>query len=226
MSTVVFCCNTLRDEVQKIIKVIGLNYPTVYLEGGFHNHPERMRSHINEILARETRGFDRALMAMGHCGGVCRELDPIGCELIIPRADDCLSLLMGSMKRRQKASRQIATYFLTAGWLRHTENLITSFERDCELFGSKQARVIYRIMLKHYRRFGFIDTGTYDLELEKKKTAPLSSILNIQTESLAGDLSWLRRLLTGPWNPDEFLVLAPGKRLDQSLWNWEICQPR
>ena len=198
MSTIVLCCNTLEDELQKVMAETGRDYPVLWLDAGLHNQPERLRQHLNQTLG-QTGGLTRALLAMGHCGGACAGLGPFDFEMVIPRADDCLSILLGSMGRRQRASGKAATYFLTAGWLRHTENLITSFDRDREVFGSERAERIYRIMLKHYRRFGFIDTGTYDPDLEEARTRPLARLMGINLERLRG-----RPLLAGP-SPDRSL---------------------
>jgi len=219
MSTVVFSCNTLEDELRLALDDAGLDYPVVWLEGGLHNHPERLRDRLNEALAG-LGGAGRVLMALGHCGGACSGLKNPGYELIIPRADDCLSLLMGSLEIRQRVSRLCPTYFLTAGWLRHTENLITSFSRDCGLFGRERAERAYRIMLKHYRRLGFIDTGAYDLAEEELSTAPLAAIVGLELQRLPGDLAWLRRLLTGPWDGGDFIVVRPGEGLGPRAWSW------
>ena len=219
MSTVVFSCNTLEVELRLALDDAGLDYPVVWLEGGLHNHPERLRDRLNEALAG-LGGAGRVLMALGHCGGACSGLKNPGYELIIPRADDCLSLLMGSLEIRQRVSRLCPTYFLTAGWLRHTENLITSFSRDCGHFGRERAERAYRIMLQHYRRLGFIDTGAYDPAEEELKTAPLAGLVGLNLERLPGSLAWLKRLLTGPWDGGEFIVVRPGQGLGPQAWSW------
>lgn len=215
----VLCCNTLEDELGLVLAEVGPDYEVVWLEAGYHNRPAKFRDQINEILGGlgET---ERVILALGHCGGAVRDLDPRPFELIVPRADDCLSLLLGSLDARQRASKQAATYFLTAGWLRHTENLITSFHRDAEHFGRERAEMVYRIMLKHYRRFGFIDTGAYRLEDQNGRVRPLTDLLDIKVERLPGDLSWLRRLLTGPWDEERFIIVPPGGRLTEAEWNW------
>ena len=219
MSTVVLCCNTLEDEIRRALDDTGLDYPVIWLEAGLHNQPERLRSRINEVLAGITDA-GRVLMALGHCGGACAGLINFDYELIIPKADDCLSLLLGSMEKRQRVSRSCPTYFLTAGWLRHTENLITSFSRDCGFFGREKAERVYRVMLKHYRRLGFIDTGAYDPAEEESKISSLAGMVGLKTERLAGDLVWLKRLLTGPWDGGDFIVVKPRACLSSAAWNW------
>ncbi|UQZ88544.1 hypothetical protein C4J81_04710 [Deltaproteobacteria bacterium Smac51] len=217
-NTVILCCNTLEDEIRQVLNDTGLDYPIVWLEAGMHNQPDQLRVHINKTL--KEINSRRVLMALGHCGGACVGLETGNYQLIIPRSDDCLSLLLGSMEKRKLAGRDAATYFLTAGWLRYTDNLISSFARDAERFGREKAERVYKIMLKHYRRFGFIDTGAYDLEQQERQIGPLADTLNIGLERLDGDLSWLRRLLTGPWSEADFLIVPPNSRLNLTDWDW------
>lgn len=222
MPTVILCCNTLENELNLALGDTGLDYPVVWLEAGLHNQPERLRVHIRETLEACAGGrpIARALLALGHCGGAVSCLGPYDFELVLPRADDCLSILLGSIELRREASQRAATYFLTEGWLRHTENLITSFNRDQELFGRDRAERLYRIMLKHYQRFGFIDTGTYNVEAAMEKTLPLVELIGIKNDCLRGDLGWLRKLLTGPWDERDFIVVPPGKILTDADWGW------
>lgn len=223
MSTVVLCCNTLENELKLVLEESGLNYPVAWLEAGLHNQPDKLRAHIDDSL--KALGFGccaprRALLALGYCGGAVNRLGPFDFEMIMPRADDCLSLLMGSMALRHKASASCATYFLTEGWLRHTENLITSFSHDQNVFGRERAERIYKIMLKYYRRFGFIDTGSYDLNGAMESTRPLADLIGIENEILPGNLNWLQNLLTGPWDDKDFIVIKAGKTLSDDDWGW------
>jgi hypothetical protein len=217
-STVIVCCNTLEDELALALKRAHLEYPVVWIEAGMHNQPDKLRDHLNTVLA-ETKA-ERVLMPLGHCGGACVGLKTGNFELIIPRVDDCLSLLMGSMETRRKTGATAPTYFLTAGWLRHTESMINAFARDSARFGEEKARRIYKVMLKHYRRFGFIETGAYSFAAEKEKIAPLAADMGIAVEELPGDSGWLNRLLTGPWPLAEFIIIPPNSCLDAEGWNW------
>jgi hypothetical protein len=217
-NTVVLCCNTLEDEIGVILKSLSLAPEIVWIEAGLHNKPNVLRDHLNDILQKTAAA--RVLMALGHCGGACAGLKTGDFELIIPRVDDCLSLLIGSMAGRKAAGSSAATYFLTAGWLRHTESLPNAFARDAARFGEDKARRIYKMMLKHYRRFGFIETGVYDFSAEAAKIIPLAGDMGIAVESLPGDLSWLRRLITGPWPADEFITIPPRSFLESRDWAW------
>ncbi|MDR1309228.1 MAG: DUF1638 domain-containing protein, partial [Deltaproteobacteria bacterium] len=119
----------------------------------------------------------------------------------------------------RRASRP-ATYFLTAGWMRHENNVVTSYRQTVERFGEKKADRVNRLMLKNYSRFGLVATGCYDLESAAEKIAPLAQKMGLSVETLPGDDCWLARLMTGPHHgdPDGFLVLPPRSRLDFDNW--------
>ncbi len=217
-NTAILCCNTLEDEARLILGEAAPALQIVWIEAGLHNRPDKLRAHLNQTLS-EIKA-QRVLMALGHCGGACAGLKTFDFELVIPRVDDCISLLMGSMKKRRMAGTGAATFFLTAGWQRHSESLISNFARDSARFGPEKARRIYKMMLKHYDRFGFIETGAYDPGAEEEKIAPLAGDLDIALARLPGDLDWLERLLKGPWPASEFITVPPHSELLASDWDW------
>ena len=218
MKTRVVACETIRDELTAALVRLGLDCPVIWLEGGLHNSPDRLRSRLAEVLAEADGKCERLLLTLGYCGGGVSELKTGGYTTILPLADDCLSLLLGSMAAR-KVSTGIPTYYLTAGWLRHENNVVSDYERLKARDGQARAARITRLMLKHYRRFGLVDTGVYDLERIAGRVAPLAERLGLNVESLPGDGSWLDRLFTGPHETGEFLVLPPHTELTFDHWS-------
>jgi len=195
---------------------LGLDYPVVWLEGGLHNSPDRLRARLAEVLAGADGQCERLLMTLGYCGGGVNDLKTGGYVTILPLADDCLSLLLGSMAAR-RAGSLVPTYYLTAGWLRHENNVVSDYERLAVGSGRAKADRITKMMLKHYHRFGLVDTGVYDLERTAERVAPLAERMNLRVETLPGDASWLDRLLIGPH--DDFLVLPPHTELGFDHWS-------
>ena len=212
----VVACETIRDEVAAALTRLGLDYPVIWLEGGLHNSPERLCARLAEVLAGAEGQCARLLLTLGYCGGGVNNLKTGGYVTLLPLADDCLSLLLGSMKAR-RASAIPPTYYLTAGWLRHENNMLSDYERLIKEHGQATADRITRLMLKHYQRFALIDTGVYDLERTTAQVARLAEKMNLSVETLSGDPSWLDRLFTGPY--DDFLVLPPYTELNFDHWS-------
>ena len=217
-------CETIEDEVKAALARLKLDYPIIWLEGGLHNSPERLRGRLREVLTEAEGRCDNLIFTLGYCGGGVSDLTTGGYTTVLPLADDCISILLGSLSARLKASRP-PTYFLTEGWMRHENNVITSYDRTVEKYGRAKADRINKLMLKNYRRFGLVDTGCYDLQVASDKVAPLAEIMELEVERLPGQESWLDRLLTGPWdNPALFLVLPPHSDLRFEQWSGLLDQ--
>ena len=218
MKTNIVACETIRDEVTAALGRLGLDCPVVWLEGGLHNSPDRLRARLAEVLAEADGLCERLLMTLGYCGGGVSGLKTGAYVTVLPLADDCLSLLLGSRAAR-RASALAPTYYLTAGWLRHENNVVSEYERLAARKGQAGADRITGMMLRHYRRFGLVDTGVYDLGRVAGRVAPLAERLGMSVENLPGDASWLNRLFAGPHESGDFLVLPPHTELAFDQWS-------
>jgi hypothetical protein len=217
VETVLVACQTIEDEIQAGLERFSLSYPIIWLEGGLHNSPDKLRKRVQEIL--DSVQCQRLLIALGYCGGGVSGLSTGNFQTVLPLADDCLSLLLGSMEARRLASRP-ATYFLTAGWMRHENNLVTTYHHAVERFGKRQADRINQLMFKHYRRIGLVQTGCYDPQEVNVQVEPLADTLGLTIETLPGDNDWLGGFLTGPHTDRErFLVAAPHSVISFEAWS-------
>lgn len=223
--TILVACETIEDEVNSALRRLGLAYQVIWLEGGLHNTPEKLRGRLAEVLLEAEGRCELLLLTLGYCGGGVSELRTGGYTTVLPLADDCISILLGSMTARKETSRR-ATYYLTAGWMKHENNLVTSYERSVEKFGQARADRINATMFKNYARLGLVDTGSFDLTAAEAKVKPLAERLNLPVEELPGDSGWLERLLTGPYEDESrFLVLPPHSDLDFDQWRRFLENP-
>lgn len=223
--TVLVACETIEDEVNEALGRLGLDYPVIWLEGGLHNTPERLRGRLAEVLAEAEGRCDLLLFTLGYCGGGVSDLKTGGYTSVLPLADDCISILLGSMRARKEVSRK-PTYFLTEGWMRHENNIVTSYQRTVEKYGQAKADRINKMMLNNYERLGLLDTGTFDLEAAREKVRPLAAKLDLPIENLPGDRSWLDGLLLGPYDDESrFLVIPPGSDINFDCWKRFLENP-
>lgn len=218
MRTILVTCETIEDEVRDALARLGLDYKVIWLEGGLHNSPGRLRDKLQEVLDEADGHCEQLILTLGYCGGGVSGLSTGDYSTVLPLADDCLSLLLGSMAARRAASSP-PTYFLTEGWMRHENNVVDSYNATVEKYGLDKADRINKIMLSNYKRFGLVDTGVYDLDKAAGKVAPLAARMDLWIETLPAEANWLERLLTGPYDdPDIFMVLPPHSELDFDQW--------
>jgi hypothetical protein len=224
VKTILVACETIQDEILQSLEVLRLDYPTIWLEGGLHNNPERLRARVREVLQEADGHCDRLLISLGYCGGGVTEITTGNYETILPLADDCLSFLLGSLSARKKASDPV-TYFLTKGWLSHEFNVVSSYENASIKFSPATATHLNRILLEGYSRFALLDTGAYSLSEAQSRIKPLAEVMNLKVEVLKTDLNWLHTFLTGPYdNPKLFLKLPPKSTLTFVDWIRMLAQ--
>ena len=215
---ILVACNTIEDEIKAALVRLGLDYQVIWIEGGLHDVPGKLRGRLQEVMDEADGQCDTLIFALGYCGGGMSGLSTRNYTTVAPLADDCLSVLLGSIKARIGFSNP-PTFFMTAGWMRHSSNLVDSYNRTAEKYGKVKADRINKMMLNSYNRFGLVDTGCYNLKSAEAKITPLAKAIGLAVEELPGDHSWLDALLTGPWdNASRFLVVPPNSQLNFEEW--------
>ena len=210
MNTVIIACHTIADELNSLISEIGCTYPVLWIQSGLHNSPELLKNHLQEELDHLSN-VDRVLLAFGYCGNALIGLTPSLYEMIFPRVDDCISLLLGSSRIRKEISGTMGTYFLTKGWLDYEKNIWFEYQEAVKRYGATRADQLYRLILKHYGRLGIIETGAYPLESISETTHAIAETLKLKHEVIPGTLEYLKKLLTGPWDEEDFVIINPGE---------------
>lgn len=208
MRTVILACQTMKDELELVIRQSGINYPVVYLESGLHNDPEDLRAKVQEQV--DTIEADIILLVFGCCGKGLVGIKSSKARLILPRIDDCITLLLGSTENRRRIPNEISTYFITKGWLDPAGNVMWSYLDWVERYGEQKALRLTKKMLAHYTRFMIIDTGAYSLDDIIPKIQNSCEKFNMHYDIIPGSLRLLQRLLAGQWD-SEFIILNPGQ---------------
>lgn len=178
MKTVILCCASLEKEVRLAMARKEISYPLHILTDNNHDVPNRLR----EAIQRELDGIqdaDRVLMAFGTCGGAMVGLRTGNFQLILPRVDDCLSLLVGSMEQRYAALQGGFGIFLTESWLSSSRSMENELERIRRVYPPKRAETIIRLMYRNFDSLNVIDTGAYPVESILPRTQALAEQLHL-----------------------------------------------
>ena len=208
--TVVVSCETLRDEIADSMERTGRRYPVRWLDSGLHNVPSRLHTELQEVLAGiEPGSVDRVIFFFGNCGNAVQGLATGPYELVMPRLDDCLTLLLGSQRRRTALNDELHAIYLTEGWMRSRYNLNAEYERTAAKHGEEAAQAVFDMMYGHYQTLALIDDGTYPIEDLKRETALIAQRAKLIQTVVPGTLDYVDQLLTGPWDENRFLVMPP-----------------
>jgi hypothetical protein len=186
----------------------GCDFPVRWIPSGLHNTPKKLTMVLQEELSA-CSGYSRALLTMGFCGNVLAGLQVGNCTLIIPRVDDCISLLLGTYRNRLALTKDNGSYFLTAGWLRGERNIWLEYQYAVEKYGKERGDEIFNAMFGHYKSLVLLDTGSYRIEETEPQARMIADSFNLEYTLLPADTGYIHDLLCGPWENDKFLVFLP-----------------
>jgi len=200
-----------------------------FLPKGLHDLGGKpMAAKIQEVVDRTPEGMYQAiLLGYGLCGNGLAGLTARHTRLVLPRAHDCIALLMGSRERYQAYFEDNpGTYYRSTGWLERGQGLqqlthdTMGFDESLDAmvrrYGEDNGRYLYDELTRYrsqYSRLTFIETG---LEASGKFIAEAAAEAQEKGwgfEQLRGDLAWLRRLVDGEWEEAGFVIAGPGQRI-------------
>lgn len=207
-SATLISCNTLRPEIAYVFARDGIDMPVIYLESKLHNTPAKLLETLQDAVDSVT-GAERILLGYGNCGNGVVGLHANDCEIIIPRVDDCISVLFGSQRTRMAYSSEHAAFFMTEGFWDMGYNLADEFAQLVEDYGEEDADEILEMMYHNYRTMAYLDTGVSDIADLQARTCGICEKLGLSQTVAPGTLTYLEMLLHGPWPDNRFLHVAP-----------------
>lgn len=216
--TIVISCETNQPELEKIKEITNCDYPIVYLDSKNHDRPELLKKELQTILDGLTE-TNEVLLAMGYCGHALVGIRAGDFRMVIPKVDDCLTLFLGSMERRQAESKVATTYFFTKGWLDSNRNILHEYNALVKRFGKESANFVYATMFEHYERLGLIDTGLFSIEPQIVKMKKVSDLLNLRYEVLDGSSEMIQALFLNP-EDERFLIIHPFEEITQNHFSY------
>ncbi len=203
------------------------------LEQGLHDIGEEKMSAAlqREIDAVDHEKYEAILLAYGLCNNGIRNLHA-EIPLVVPRAHDCITLLMGSKEAYLKYFHDHpGCFFRSVGWAERAHDNLSNpesttrqmgmgtYEDYVEQYGEDNAKYLMETLgdhLRNYSRLSYIDTGL-----------PLGEGYQCEAKALAREKAWeylevqgnthlIARFMNGSWDDAEFLVVEPGKTIQAS----------
>ncbi len=214
--TKLIACEAVLNE---IIEEVPADFEVVGVDVALHVRPESLRCYLQERIDETTAQIDTILLGYGLCARSVEGLSSSKSKIIIPRVHDCIGLLLEKNSQSENMENSNpGTYYLSKGWIESGDHLLGEYNRMCERFGKDKAKKLMDMMLNHYTRVAFIQTGV-DPKLEEYKTVSrhFAEKFNLKYEKINGSVRLIRQLITGPWNED-FIILPPGQTLDMTAF--------
>ncbi|HBE80874.1 MAG TPA: hypothetical protein DDW65_24270 [Firmicutes bacterium] len=209
-----------------------------FMPKGLHDLGEtKMKAELQSVIGQvDTTKYDAILLGYGLCNNGIRGLHA-GLTMVIPRAHDCITLLVGSKEKYiDYFEKNPGTFFKSPGWVERdvspndSEQSVTSqlgmnktYQEYLEKYGEENARYLMEALgdwLKNYKKLTYIDTQIGDFSEYKELTRSQAKEKGWEYEELAGNVNILARLLNGEWDDRDFLVLPPHKQI-QAVYDRE-----
>lgn len=221
----IIACLVLEEEFKEIIARTGVDAELVWMPQGLHNDPPLLRKELQKVvteLEAKHPDLQEIILGYGLCSRGSEEVKAQRCRIIIARAHDCITLLLGSKERYSKYVKQNpATYWYSVGWNRHhippgparVEALRAEYSKRFDPEDVDYLMEEEQHWLKTYDRASFIHTGVSGAEEAGLETKACADYLGWKYDELKGAPGLMERLLCGPWDEEDFLVLEPGQSL-------------
>jgi hypothetical protein len=239
-------CEVLYREASAAIAQSPCVVDIEYMPKSLHDVGEgpmssRLQARIEQSLASRPSDAwpDAVVLLYGLCNNGIRGLHaPV--PIVVPRAHDCITLLLGSRSRYDEHFQaNPGTFYRSPGWIERDSDpdanpaSVTSrlgithdYANLAEKYGEDNAKYLMETMgdwFKHYRRLSLIDTGVGPSDAYRTFCQAQAKEKNWTYDEIAGDTVLIRKLLNGEWDERDFLILRPGQKIAASNGPDVIC---
>ena len=218
----IIACEGIKPELTQIIEETSADVDCCFIRQELHRHPEYIKDEVEAVLnAGADFPCDEVVLGYGLCSNGVVGIEARGCRLIIPKVHDCIGMYLGSLARyKAMFDQRPGTYYLTTGWIEKGKDPLTTMREEyAARVGMADAEDAMREELQYYSTLAFIDLGLRpDMERFKKIARENAEYFGLEYIEVQGNWSLLRKLVEGPYDPSEFVIVEPGGRIEQKLF--------
>ncbi len=226
-STALIACRVLETEIEALSQGATHIVRREFFDIGLHDQPTRLRSLLAGAIMRaeDDPNVQQVVLVYGLCGLALVDLAPRRCPLVVARAHDCITLLLGNKERYAATMRdEPGTYWYSPGW--NKARRVPGPEREAALrreytakFGAEEAEALMemeRAAFAQHTTAGYADLGLPGDEENRRYAELCAQSLGWRFQGHRGDPSLLRDLLHGPWDGERFLTVNAGEQIAHS----------
>lgn len=220
----VITCAVLEMEISHFARQCPRVRHVEVLPQGLHTEPARLRDQLQQAIYRvENTVLEAEVIVLGYglCSRGTEGVSSHRCHLVVPRAHDCITLLLGANQHyADYVRRHPGTYWYSPGWNKHhlppgRERYDKLYREYCEKYGADNAEFLMETeqhWFRNYNRATYVDLTVGATDADLAYTRRCADWLKWEFDHVQGDPSLVKALVGGPWDDQRFLVLEPGQR--------------
>lgn len=215
MNACILSCTSLKDFVDAAQRRVRTDFPVYCVDRSLHAEPERMKAAVDALMSSLPPEMDTVLVAMGFCGGVWHDVS-FDRRVVIPRVDDCVSLLLHTDDGFHPNLKEMGHLYLYETNPADFSALTLMHDTNClgEDLKNINRDYLYEMWFYNYRHMDIIDSGVNDCYSETYAAAAQEQADQIRADLdyVPGSIRLLEKLFSGQWD-QQFLVAPPGEKL-------------
>jgi len=226
----IIACDVLNREISYLASQSKNYIDVTFLNQGLHNTPDKLREIVQVAVNKANDEFpynynntcpnyDYIILGYGLCSNGIVGISSQSIPMIIPRAHDCITLLMGS-KEKYKSNfvNYPGTYWFSSGWIERgwqpSELKFDSLLKDYrQRYGEDNAEFLMGMeknSLRDYKNAGFISWDCFhNNEYYRNVTKDSSRFFDWGYLEIEGSSSLLENIINGEFDNDKVLVVPP-----------------
>lgn len=235
------CCNVFQREACLCLARTPHVVDVDFVQLGEHERPDVLRASLQTLIDRADAfepPYDAILLLFGLCGNATVGLRAGRTPLVMPRAHDCATVLLGSrdLFRRHFADNP-SQPFGSVGYCERGNDYM--LKRPGEQAVAQDPAFIEYVKQYGEENARYIWDELHPPHMEKRavfiavpETAPLmrDQVEKFRNQALAagqeyvqltGSLRLIDSLIAGNWPNEEFLTVPPGRRI-AGVYDWDV----
>jgi hypothetical protein len=218
---VVIACQVLQSLLEQLLPE-DLASQVTFMDYGLHRVPGKMTWTLQDAIDTIEQP-SLVVLGYGLCGNGLNGIRAGKHTLLVPRADDCIAILLGSYQAYMREFQSVpGTYYLSKGWLESGSHPLKEYQEYVGKYGPDEAEWIMDQQYQHYERLVLVAHSQADLEKYRPEAAEVARYCErwgMRYEEILGSDVFVRRLVEVAAALDkadsDFVVVPPGGEIRQ-----------